>query len=88
MQISKTNKVMKNEKQVSKKKKVNLFYVEQDSSFVSYHVWHRQLDGLDRICATFWVSPLCTVSKTRALKAAKVFCKQMNTYYPTKVSFN
>ena len=55
-----------------------LFYVKQDG--MTYKVMHRQLCGVDRECAIFNFD--FSVSKTRALRASKVFCNTMNNYYP------
>lgn len=66
-------------------RKKPLFYInESDNSFA---VLHRQIIPTDSCCAIFFFYNLSTVSKTRARRAAKVFCKQMNSYYPTKVTF-
>ena len=70
-------------------RKVNLFYIEKESYSLdehSFNVMHRRLLKPDNCCAVFYFGKSRTVSKTRALKAARVFCKQMNTYYPTKVN--
>lgn len=65
-------------------RKVNLFYITDFQNAKALVVKHRQLCGEDKDCAYFYYE-VCTVSKTRAMKAAKVFCKQMNTYYPLKL---
>lgn len=66
---------------------VNLFYVKTDTE--KFSVLHRQIfSGGANTCADFYFGPKSSMSKSRALKAAKVFCKQMNTYYPTKVKID
>jgi len=65
-------------------RKRNLFYIE--TGYFEFEVKHRQIIRPDRIEAVFHFGKHSTVSKTRALKAAKVFCKQMNIYYPTKIN--
>jgi hypothetical protein len=65
-----------------KTKKVNLFYIEKEADV--FIVYHRQSIGEDKVCAKFYFGKSCTVSMTRALKAAKVFRNTMNTYYPVK----
>jgi hypothetical protein len=71
--------------------KVNLFYIEKETytpETYSFVVYHRQLSGKDKACGVFYFGKACTVSMTRAMKAAKVFCKQMNTYYPIKLEWS
>lgn len=63
--------------------KYSMFYVVESESSPSYHVVQHQLTGTDRLTAEFWYDWSC--SKTRALRAAKTFCKQMNIYFPAKI---
>lgn len=66
-------------------RKRNLFYILLRPGH-EYIVFHRQIIGFDKPCAIFNYGD-CTVTKYQALKGAKIFCKQMNTLYPTKVTF-
>jgi len=63
--------------------KYNMFYVVESENSPSYKVMHVQLTGSDRLTAEFWYD--WSLSKTRALKAAKKFCKLMNIYFPAKL---
>lgn len=71
----------------------NLFYVDEIEidrihRTTAIVVKHRRAFGPDQTEAIFNCGKSYTTSKTRARKAAKAFCKQMNAYYPTKVKID
>lgn len=74
---------MKGKKGIYYKRK--LFYIDIAEGIFSYKVMHRQFIGNDKACAYFNFD--FSVSKSRAFKAAKVFCKTMNDYYPNQPKF-
>lgn len=65
----------------------NLFFIKPEDN--KFSVQHRQIiSSGTNTCADFYFGRNTSMSKSRALKAAKIFCKQMNTYYPTKVKID
>jgi hypothetical protein len=61
-------------------KKIKLWYITTEKE--CYNVMHTQFVGKHRIVAKFYFD--YSLSKTRALKAAKVLVQQLYEYHPSE----